>query len=105
MKRYTRRVFGYWEVGALLDGLARGPAPAVSGLDEGPFTEELHRDKARFERYKQSKLSLTALGRAVLAQTEDFSRHNPIHRWWGGTQLTNDNLWRWDPESRALIAP
>jgi hypothetical protein len=39
-KRNTRRVFGYWEVGALLDGLSRGPAPAVSGLDEGPFTEE-----------------------------------------------------------------
>ena len=104
-KRNTRRVFGYWEVGALLDGLARGPAPAVAGLDEGPFTEELHRDEARFERYKQSKLSLTALGKAVLAQTEDFSRHNPIHRWWGGTQLTNDNLWRWDPDNSALIEP
>ncbi len=28
---------------------------------------------------------------------EDFSRHNPIDRWWGGTHLTNDNLWRWSP--------
>jgi hypothetical protein len=105
MKRNTRRVFGYWEIGALLDGLARGPVPAVSGLDEGPFAEELHRDKARFERYKQSKLSLTALGKAILARTEDFSRHSPIHRWWGGTRLTSENLWRWDPVSHALIAP
>jgi len=105
MKRNTRRVFGYWEVGALLDGLARCPAPAVSGLDERPFREELHRDKARFEQYKQSKLSLTALGKAVLARTEDFSRHNPIHRWWGGTELTNDRLWRWDASSQSLIAP
>ncbi len=34
----------------------------------------------------------------------DFAdlRHNPIDRWWGGTQLTNDNLWRWNP---MLIAP
>jgi hypothetical protein len=105
MKRNTRRVFDYWEVGALLDGLARGPAAAVSGLDEGPFTEELHKDRARFERYKRSRLSLTTLGEAVLAQTEDFSRHNPIHRWWGGTELTNDNLWRWDAMKRELIAP
>ena len=82
-----------------------GPAPAVAGLDEGPFTEEMLNDDGRRTRYRQSKLSLTALGKAVLAQTEDFSRHNPINRWWGGTQLTNDNLWRWDPESRALIAP
>ena len=59
----------------------------------------------RYERYKPSRLSLTALGKAVLMQTEDFSRHNPIHRWWGGTRLTNDSLWRWDPANRALIAP
>ena len=38
----------------------------------------------------------------ILAHKEDFSRHNPIDRWWGGTGLTNDNLWRWDP---VLIAP
>ena len=30
-----RRVFDYWETGALLDGLARGPAPVVSGLMRG----------------------------------------------------------------------
>jgi hypothetical protein len=105
LKRNTRRVFGYWEVGSLLDGLAGGPSPAVAGLEAGPFTDDIHDDADRRGRYKQSKLSLTPLGEAVLAQTEDFSRHNPINRWWGGTQLTNDNLWRWDPESRALIAP
>jgi hypothetical protein len=101
----TRRVFEYWETGSLLDGLAHGPAPAVSGLDEGPFTEDLHDDADRHARYTQSKLSLTAFGKAVLAQSEDFSRHNPIRRWWGGTELTNDRLWRWDPERSTLIAP
>jgi hypothetical protein len=104
-KRNKRRVFDYWEVGSLLDGLARCPAPAVSGLDEGPFTLEMHDDRDRHERYERSKLSLTALGQAVLVQTEDFSRHNPIHRWWGGTELTNERLWRWDPVKQALIAP
>jgi hypothetical protein len=103
-KRNTRRVFGYWEVGALLDGLARGPAPAVAGLEEGPFTDEMHDDEVRLARYRQSKLSLTPLGEAVLAQAKDFSRHNPMHRWWGGTELTNDNLWRWDPANRKLVA-
>jgi hypothetical protein len=105
LKRYTRRVYKYWEIGELLDRLAGGPSPAVAGLDEGPFNDEMHADEGRYVRYKQSKLSLTALGRAVLAQTEDFSRHNPVHRWWGGTELTNDNLWRWDPVNRTLIAP
>ena len=104
-KRNTRRVYKYWEIGELLDGLARCPVPAVAGLDEGPFTDEMHADEGRHARYKQSKISLTPLGEAILAQTEDFGRHNPIHRWWGGTELTGDNLWRWDPVRRALIAP
>jgi len=104
-KRNQRRVFGYWEVGSLLDGLAGSPTPALSGLDEGPFTLEMHDDRNRLAQYKRSKLKLTALGKAILARTEDFSRHNPIHRWWGGTELTNDRLWRWDPANRTLIAP
>jgi hypothetical protein len=104
-RRNGRRAFGYWEVGALLDGLAHCPAPAISGLDEGPFTIEMHDDPVRHERYTQSELNVTSLGKAILAGAEDFSRHNPVSRWWGGTELTNDHLWRWDPASRALIAP
>lgn len=104
-RRNKRRAFGYWEVGGLLDGLAHCPAPAISGLDEGPFTIEMHDDRSRHERYTRSELKLTALGNAVLAGAEDFSRHNPIRRWWGGTELTNDRLWRWDPANRALITP
>ena len=46
--------------------------------------------------YKRSQLSLTQFGKAVVAHEDDFSRHNPIDRWWGGTQLTNDRLWRWN---------
>jgi hypothetical protein len=100
-----RRVFAYLETGSLLDGLAHCPAPAVSGLGEGPFTDEMHEDHSRHQRYKESGLSLTALGKAILANTEDFSRHNPISRWWGGTKLTNDSLWRWESTNRSLIAP
>ncbi len=104
-KPNKRRTYGYWEVGELLDGLAHCPAPAIAGLDEGPFTLEMHNDEIRHDRYKKSRLALTSLGKAIVAQTEDFSRHNPVHRWWGGTELTNDRLWRWDLQARALIAP
>jgi hypothetical protein len=46
--------------------------------------------RSRHEVYLRSRLSLTEFGQAVLAHQEDFSRHNPIDRWWGGTHLTND---------------
>lgn len=104
-KSYELHVCGYWEVGALLDGLARCERPAVSGLDEGPFSLEMHNDSTRFDRYKRSRLSLTEFGKAVLGGDENFRRHNRIDRWWGGTHLTNERLWRWDPETRELVAP
>ena len=104
-KRNERRVYDYWEVGTLLDGLARCPVPAVAGLEEGPFTLDMHDDARRFAQYKRSRLSLTDFGTAALAGEEDFRRHNTIRRCWGGTLLTSERLWRWDAESRALIAP
>jgi hypothetical protein len=103
-KPNKRRVFDYWEIGELLDALAYRPAPAVSGL-EGPFTLEMHEYRDRLARYKQGKLKLTPLGEAIVSRTEDFSRHNPVHRWWGATELTNDRLWRWDSDGHNLIAP
>jgi hypothetical protein len=38
----------------------------------------------------------------LIDSQKNDGRHNPIDRWWGGTRLTNDRLWRWDP---ILIAP
>ncbi len=83
----------------MLERLALAPAPALSGHRLAVHARARSRSD---ERYKVSRLSVTELGRAILAQAEDFSRHNPIDRWWGGTHLTNDHLWRWD---RLLIAP
>jgi hypothetical protein len=105
LQRNKRRVFTFWDIGELLDGLAHCPVPAVAGLDEGPFTLELLDDRARRRRYNESKLSLTPLGQAILEEKDDFSRHNPVHRWWGGTELTSDRLWRWDAANRRLVAP
>jgi hypothetical protein len=41
--------------------------------------------------------SRSPISAGVVAHEEDFSQHNPIHRWWGGTELTNDRLWRLKP--------
>jgi hypothetical protein len=97
-----RRVFNAWEKGSLLEGLAHGPRPAAEGLDDELRTLSERYHRGRDEAFRRSDLSLTEFGKAIVAHKEDFSRHNPIDRWWGGTRLTNDRLWRWDP---VLIAP
>jgi hypothetical protein len=90
-----RRVFDDTEIGSLLEGLAHGPRPAIAGLDDELRTLETKNHRDRDKAFKRSLLSLTEFGKAIVAHKEDFSRHNPIHRWWGGTELTNDRLWRW----------
>jgi hypothetical protein len=99
------RVFDQWELGPLLEGLASGPTPAITGLDPKLATLASHDARGRNAAYRRSRLSLTEFGEAVLAGREDFRRHNPIRRWWGGTLLTNERLWRWDRQSRSLVAP
>jgi hypothetical protein len=96
------RVFNEWQYGYLLDGLAFGPRPAIAGLDEELRTIPWDKIGARHKPMLRSRLSLTEFGKAVVAHKEDFSRHNPIDRWWGGTHLTDDRLWRWN---QALMKP
>jgi hypothetical protein len=96
------RVFSHWEMGYLLDGMAFGPQPAITGLDDELRTIDRENLRDREAAYLRSDPILTKFGKAVLAHKEDFSRHNPIDRWWGGTRLTNDRLWRCNP---ALTAP
>jgi hypothetical protein len=96
------RVFDEWQHGFLLDGLSFGPKPVISGLDEALRTLSREEYNKRLDAYHRSRLTITDFGKAVLAHEEDFSRHNPIDRWWGGTHLTNDNMWRYDP---ILIPP
>ena len=97
-----RGVFSDMEIGTLLEGLAHGPQPAITGLDDELRVIDRTNQRDRLKAYQRSRLSLTDFGEAVLAHKDDFSRHNPIDRWWGGTHLTNDNLWRWNP---ALTRP
>jgi hypothetical protein len=98
-------VFDQWELGALLEGLAFGPSPAVAGLDDKLASLDPNDARRRSAAYRRSRLSLTEFGKAVLEGRQDFWGHNPIKRWWGGTLLTNERLWRWDPRSRSLVAP
>jgi hypothetical protein len=83
---------------ALLE-LGAHSAPAVL-LGDPAFDNE-----ARFFGKSEWKVTLTELGRSLFAREDDMWRHNPIKRWWGGTELTNERLWRWDRESRLLVAP
>jgi len=79
--------------------LAQHSAPPVL-LGDPSFDNE-----ARYRGESEWKVTLTELGRSLVAREDDMWHHNTIKRWWGGTELTNERLWRWDAETRSLIAP
>jgi hypothetical protein len=69
------------------------------------YVGRLARGQAPLLRQVGELLELTDLGVAVLDGRDDSIRVNGIDRWWGGTRLATDNLWRWDAERRSLRAP
>jgi hypothetical protein len=97
--RWYRDVFDGGDAQDALIELAEHPAPPVL-LGDPAFDNE-----DRYFGRSEWRVTLTELGRSLVAREDDMWRHNPIKRWWGGTELTNERLWRWDRETRSLVAP
>ncbi len=101
----TYRVFDYWEIGLTLARLAGYPQPVVIGPDTRHFTLAMHDNKEQFARYNKCNIALSQLGKRLAAGQDDLSNHNSICRWWGGTRLSNQSLWRWDAHVERLVYP
>jgi hypothetical protein len=101
-KQEDAHFMGDWSFWRLLDQFALADAPLIAGLEAAPFQ---HSDPELAKAYLTSRLTLTSLGKAVLAGGADWAKQNRLDRWWGGTHLTEDALWRWDAGAEQLIPP
>ena len=91
---------GDWPFFVRLDALAAEPAPLVAGLPGPcPFGRA-----AAMRAYVDASLKLTPAGAAALAGRLDRASAQPLDRWLGGTHLTRECLWRWEPARRVLTA-
>jgi hypothetical protein len=93
---------GDWSFWGVLDGLSFGDTPLVEGLRN---VFENPEDAAGTQIYLKSEVRLSPFGEAVIEGEADRYAENSIDRWWGGTHLTDDNLWRLDSETQQLMAP
>lgn len=101
-KQEDAHFMGDWSFWRLLDQLALADEPLVAGLEAAPFQ---HTEPELAKAYLTSRLTLTSLGKAVLAGGADWTEHHTVDRWWGGTHLNEDALWRWDAGAEELIPP
>jgi hypothetical protein len=93
-------VWSFWRI---LDSLAGGAAPFLTGFQVRGFSPSLD-DEAR-SAYLNSELKLTGLGMTALLGKKDALEFRRLDRWMGGTHLTNKTCWRWDAGKRALTRP
>jgi hypothetical protein len=58
----------------------------------------------RAREFVEGELTLTPLGREVLAGTKDWQRINKKTRWLGGVEIIPGEAgWRWDPDEREIV--
>lgn len=52
---------------------------------------------------RETRVALTAQGKAVLAGDLDFLKLNGMDQWLGGVHLRSDRVWRWDEVNEKLV--
>ncbi|MBX2806691.1 MAG: DUF1835 domain-containing protein [Hyphomicrobiales bacterium] len=90
----------FWRI---LDDLAYGAAPFVTGLQNAPFSSQF--DDEQREVYLGSELKLTGLGTTALLGKRDAAEFRRLNRWMGGTHLTPRSCWRWNAQAKTLVRP
>jgi hypothetical protein len=95
------RFMGDWSFFALLDELASEPLPLVADLPPGGFPFE--GEEAARQAYLESPARITHNGLLVREGRLDRAVNNPLDRWLGGTHVTNENFWRWEPATASLL--
>jgi hypothetical protein len=83
-----------------LEKLGLGAKPLVQGLPEGGIAKAARTNMT--VEYTHTPVELTDVGHAVLEGRSDHVNLNGIDRWIGGVHLTGNNVWRYDPETKAL---
>ena len=93
---------GDWSFWRCLEELVFNRSPLLQGL---PFRIIESADNDQQQRYLDAELSLTEIGKSVLAGEIDHAELNVVDRWLGGTHLAGKNLWRWDHNAEELVPP
>ncbi|HEY7102280.1 MAG TPA: MerR family transcriptional regulator [Mycobacteriales bacterium] len=86
-----------------LAALGRGEARLVETEDGTPVPQPPPLSDS--QQFARLRLRLTATGESTLRGESDRVELLGIDRWVGGTHVTPDNTWRWDPVELGLVAP
>ncbi|WP_316862565.1 DUF1835 domain-containing protein [uncultured Cohaesibacter sp.] len=92
---------GDWAFFNILSSLQFCNRPVLTGLPQA-FKPSIFQDDDQRKEFITSPLHLTEFGKGILATKADFLSENGLHRWWGGTELTTTDHWRWHDVDNSL---
>ena len=92
---------GDWSFFRILSSLQFCTRPALTGLPQA-FQPRIFSDDSQRKEFITSQLHITDFGKNLLEGKADFIGENALHRWWGGTELTTMDHWRWQDEGEVL---
>jgi hypothetical protein len=87
-----------------LDGLCFVATPLLQGLPLRMQQVVNGPDENNYRAFAKAELTLTEAGRAAIHGSLDHVGENAVERWFGGTYLTTESMWRRDPRGH-LVAP
>ena len=83
-----------------LERLSGKDHPLVTWRDGSPVVAPTAAESRDFVK---GEMTLTPLGREVLAGKKDWQTINTTPRWLGGVEITPQSRWRWNPDTRQLV--
>jgi hypothetical protein len=98
--------FGINDIEVALEYLGSCTLPVVAGVKPDPIGMFPHQGESfpydAYESHRNSPVHLTEFGEKLVANQADMAANNPIHQWWGNTEITNNSLWRWNSIAQIL---
>lgn len=103
MNSETEFFMGDWTHFREIEKLCNGHHPLLSCSSTGKFLSPPD-DEIEIEDFKAQDLSITELGKEVMAGNKDATKLLKLDQWFGGVHLDYKRpIWRWDEKRHQLI--
>lgn len=83
-----------------LERLSGRENPLLTWRDGTPIVAPTPAESREFVK---QEMTITPLGRDVLAGNKDWQSINTQPRWLGGVEITSQSEWRWNPDRRQMV--
>jgi len=102
--RLPPHILGDYNYFRAINQLSNAHTPAITNIKLPGYDywdSNIQRGE-EWQQYCQSRPSLTPFGKRLLSGASNWREHNKTDLWWGGTHITDENYWSYDPDKDMI---